>query len=76
MYWSYWGVLFATLLTWVFAVAAAADDAWLASKTGSGTGVSFEDACIAGTNDSAIDADKACDLCESVIVRQALLDGP
>lgn len=29
VYWGYWGTLFATLLTWVFAVSAAADDAWV-----------------------------------------------
>lgn len=28
MFWAYWSVAFATFITWIFAVAAAADDGW------------------------------------------------
>lgn len=29
VYWIYWAASFATVITWMFAVGAAADDAWL-----------------------------------------------
>ncbi|CAN0143068.1 unnamed protein product [Pylaiella littoralis] len=45
IYWVYWGVLFATVLTWVFAVCAAASDGLI--SIGSVNGISFEDDCKA-----------------------------
>lgn len=41
-YWSYWGSLFATPLIWVFAVTAAASDAWVEGDFGAE--LSLEDA--------------------------------
>ncbi|CAM9727466.1 unnamed protein product [Ectocarpus fasciculatus] len=52
VYWGYWGVLFGTLLTWIFAVAAAADDAWLGGDgsnwDAAGLGEDCEDADFCG----------------------------
>jgi len=64
VYWSYWGALFATPLTWVFAVAAAADDAWLKTKEGGVAGQSFEEECLGGELDDYDEGEKVCRLCE------------
>ncbi|CAB1098024.1 unnamed protein product [Ectocarpus sp. CCAP 1310/34] len=42
-YWGYWIVLFVTtIFTWIFAVAAAADDAWIADAYEAGLGESCD----------------------------------
>lgn len=58
VYWSFWGVLFSTLLTWVFAVAAAADDAWIDSIWFEGFEFSNECQFQTGTFETS------CDICE------------
>lgn len=55
VYWGYWGVMFGTLLTWIFAVAAAADDALISYNSSyTGTGLSY----------SCPWDDTICDICE------------
>ncbi|CAM9906449.1 unnamed protein product, partial [Ectocarpus sp. 6 AP-2014] len=46
-YWGYWIILFVTtILTWIFAVAAAADDAWIEdSEVGLGDSCDGDDSC-------------------------------
>lgn len=55
-YWIYWSVMFATLLTWVFAVVAAADDAWLSNR--GVTWLALGEACVTWRYNNG------CELCE------------
>eukprot|EP00752_Nemacystus_decipiens_P010840 g9638.t1 len=49
VYWVFWGVLFGTVITWIFTVAAAADDAWF--KYAGVTFGSFEEDCLSDYGD-------------------------
>lgn len=61
VYWSYWGILFASLLTWIFSVAAAAGESWTTHTDGS-DGTSLENECALVTDDEELN--KACDMCK------------
>lgn len=65
MYWVFWGIASVTLLTWVFAVAAAADDAWWEWSNPYGTAESGE----LGQDCSGWD----CDLCKRVQCRNVTI---
>lgn len=43
-YWSFWGVLFSTLVTWALAVGAAAGDEWVAVSDNF-TDITFQTEC-------------------------------
>ena len=61
VYWGYWGTLFATLLTWVFAVSAAADDAWV-SFPNVDWGLAEE--CTVDHYETDSHLDEACSMCK------------